>query len=82
MEIGFIGLGAMGTVIARNLVKAGHDVRAWNRTPVAPETVPGMTLIDDPADAFDSEVVFTMLSDEAVIRDVILRPALLARARG
>ena len=81
MEIGFIGLGTMGTAIARNLVKAGHDVRGWNRTAVAPETVPGMTLIEDPAEAFDTEVVFTMLSDDAAIRDVILRPALLARAR-
>ena len=49
----------MGTAIARNLVKAGHDVRAWNRTAVAPDTVPGMTLLDDAADAFQTEVVFT-----------------------
>jgi 3-hydroxyisobutyrate dehydrogenase-like beta-hydroxyacid dehydrogenase len=81
MQIGFIGLGTMGTAIARNLVQADHDVRAWNRTPVAPETVPGMTLLDDPAEAFDAEVVFTMLSDDAVIRDVILAPRLLKRAR-
>lgn len=81
MRIGFIGLGAMGTAIASNLVKAGHDVRAWNRTPVAPESVGGMMLVKEPADAFDADVVFTMLSDDAVIRDVILEPALLDRAR-
>lgn len=81
MEIGFVGLGTMGMAIASNLVKAGHDVRGWNRTPVAPETVPGMTLIDDPAKAFDSEVVFTMLSDDAVIREVVLDRDLLAHAR-
>ena len=81
MQIGFIGLGSMGTAIARNLVKAGHDVRAWNRTAVAPGTVPGMTLLDDAADAFQTEVVFTMLSDDAVIREVIIEPALLKHAR-
>ena len=82
MQIGFIGLGSMGTAIARNLVKAGHDVRAWNRTAVAPDTVPGMTLLDDAADAFQTEVVFTMLSDDAVIREVIIEPALLKRSSG
>lgn len=81
MEIGFIGLGAMGIPIARNLVQAGHTVRGWNRTALSPETVPGITLLDDPAEAFDAEVVFTMLSEDSVIRNVILGPALLERAR-
>ncbi len=30
MQIGFIGLGSMGAAMALNLVKAGHEVRAWN----------------------------------------------------
>lgn len=81
MEIGFIGLGSMGIPIARNLVHAGHTVRGWNRTQLSPETVPGLTLLDDPAEAFGAEVVFTMLSEDSVIRDVILGPALLERAR-
>ena len=33
MEIGFIGLGQMGNVMATNLVNAGHQVRVWNRSP-------------------------------------------------
>jgi 3-hydroxyisobutyrate dehydrogenase-like beta-hydroxyacid dehydrogenase len=32
MEIGFVGLGIMGQGMVRNLIKAGHDVTAWNRT--------------------------------------------------
>jgi 3-hydroxyisobutyrate dehydrogenase-like beta-hydroxyacid dehydrogenase len=32
MDIGFIGLGTMGSRIAANLVKAGHKVRVWNRS--------------------------------------------------
>ena len=81
MKIGFIGLGAMGSAIAANLVKAGHDVRAWNRSPVAPDSVSGMTLVDDPSDAFDADAVFTMLADDAAIRSVILDSNLLDRAR-
>lgn len=81
MKIGFIGLGAMGSAIAANLAKAGYDVRAWNRSPVAPETVAGATLVDDPSDAFDADAVFTMLADDPAIRDVILDSNLLDRAR-
>ncbi|WP_242128045.1 NAD(P)-dependent oxidoreductase [Sphingobium sp. Sx8-8] len=81
MQIGFIGLGSMGIPIARNLAAAGHEIRAWNRTAISPETIPGVTLLRDPVEAFRSEVVFTMLSDDAAIREVVLEPSLLARAR-
>ena len=81
MQIGFIGLGSMGIAIARNLAKAGHDVRAWNRTAVAPEAVAGITIVDGPEKAFQVEVVFTMLSDDAAIREVVLDGALLENAR-
>ena len=33
MEIGFLGLGAMGRAMAANLLSAGHRVRVWNRSP-------------------------------------------------
>ncbi|MDX6304465.1 MAG: hypothetical protein QOI77_1434, partial [Blastocatellia bacterium] len=32
MKVGFIGLGNMGSAIARNLIKAGHDLTVYNRT--------------------------------------------------
>ena len=32
MKIAFLGLGNMGTPMARNLLRAGHDVTVWNRT--------------------------------------------------
>jgi hypothetical protein len=32
LSIGFLGLGTMGTAMARNLLKAGYDVTVWNRT--------------------------------------------------
>jgi 3-hydroxyisobutyrate dehydrogenase-like beta-hydroxyacid dehydrogenase len=81
MQIGFIGLGSMGSAMALNLVKAGHDVRAWNRSKVAPGGVPGVTLVESAAAAFKADAVFTMLSDDAAIRDVILDAGLLAGAR-
>jgi 3-hydroxyisobutyrate dehydrogenase-like beta-hydroxyacid dehydrogenase len=37
MEVGFIGTGRMGTAMARNLLKAGHHVRAWDTAPTARE---------------------------------------------
>ncbi len=33
MKIGFIGLGRMGGHVAENLLKAGHSVTVWNRSP-------------------------------------------------
>ncbi|MBP0495059.1 NAD(P)-dependent oxidoreductase [Pararoseomonas indoligenes] len=81
MHIGFIGLGSMGSAMAVNLVKAGHDVRAWNRSKVAHESVPGVTLVRHAADAFEGDAVFTMLSDDPAIREVILDAGLLASAR-
>lgn len=71
MEIGFVGLGLMGSAMAANLAKAGHRVVAWNRSPVKPEDAPGVTIgtLDD---VLRSEIVFTMLSEDAVIRSVLL----------
>ncbi|SDA24992.1 NAD(P)-dependent oxidoreductase [Sphingomonas sp. NFR15] len=80
MRIGCIGLGVMGSAMALNLVKAGHDVRAWNRSKLAKDNVPGVALVERAADAFEADAVFTMLSDDAAIRDVILDAGLLASA--
>ncbi len=79
MEVGFIGLGAMGSAMARNLAKAGHKVRAWNRS--GDPGIEGVEMASDPADAFGAEAVFTMLSDDPAIREVLLTPGVLGRAR-
>lgn len=81
MQIGFIGLGSMGAAMARNLVKASHDVRAWNRSKVAQDNVTRVILVDRAADAFGADAVFTMLSDDPAIREVILDAGLLASAQ-
>jgi 6-phosphogluconate dehydrogenase (decarboxylating) len=38
-KIGFLGLGAMGSRMAANLLKAGHTVTVWNRSPEAEEAL-------------------------------------------
>ncbi|MEX1828163.1 NAD(P)-dependent oxidoreductase [Luteibacter sp. CQ10] len=81
MQIGFIGLGSMGTAMALNLVKAGHEVLAWNRSEVSPDTIPGVRLLGSPQEAFQAEVVFTMLSDDAAIREVVVDAGLIRGAR-
>jgi 3-hydroxyisobutyrate dehydrogenase-like beta-hydroxyacid dehydrogenase len=77
MDVGFIGLGSMGIAMARNLAKAGHDVRAWNRSPV---DAAGLTLVKTAREAFQADVVFTMLSDDAALRAVVLDGGLLKDA--
>ncbi len=74
MRVGFIGLGAMGGGIARHLIKAGHDVRVWNRTAarVKPLVAAGATQAKTIAAACeDAAVVFTMVADDAALIDVV-----------
>jgi 3-hydroxyisobutyrate dehydrogenase-like beta-hydroxyacid dehydrogenase len=39
MQLGFVGIGKMGAGIARNLLRAGHSVTVYNRTPEKSEAV-------------------------------------------
>ena len=78
MQIGFIGLGAMGSAMAKNLASAGHDVRAWNRSG---GVIPGVTMVGTAAEAFDADAVLTMLSDDDAIRTVLLEQNVLGGAR-
>ena len=78
MEIGIIGLGAMGRAIARNLAAAGHAVKAWNRSG---GDVAGVRMVETPAQALQADVALTMLSDDAATRSVLLETGALAQAR-
>jgi 3-hydroxyisobutyrate dehydrogenase len=65
-SIAVLGTGAMGAPMARNLARAGHEVRAWNRTLAKAEPLrdDGVDVRDDPAAAADgADVVMTMLAD-------------------
>jgi 3-hydroxyisobutyrate dehydrogenase-like beta-hydroxyacid dehydrogenase len=73
MEMGFIGLGAMGDPIARNLIKAGHALLVCNRTRSRAETLvgEGATVAETPAAASAPGVVATMLADDAALEGVV-----------
>ena len=82
MKIGFIGLGRMGGHVAANLLKAGHTVTVWNRSqePVAALVAKGAAAAKTPQDTLQGDAVFSMLSNDAVMRDVGLAGPLLEHA--
>ena len=74
MKIGFIGLGHMGSAMAANLVKAGHDVTVFNRSPEKRRALLelGAHEAGSVADACHGEVIITMLADDTAVADVAL----------
>ena len=73
-KIGFIGLGLMGKHMAMNLLKAGHPLTVWNRTPAkAQELVAaGAVLAKTPREAAEaSEVLLTIVSDPPALESVL-----------
>ncbi|MBV9655585.1 MAG: NAD(P)-dependent oxidoreductase [Acetobacteraceae bacterium] len=74
MEVGFIGLGAMGAGIAANLVRGGHRVKVWNRSPAPMDALAGQgaTKAASPAEAAQAEILISMLADDAAVRQTIL----------
>ena len=77
-EIGFIGLGHMGTAMATNLVAAGRRVISYVRRPkkIGELEALGLRPTTDIGDLLDCEVVITMLPDDDAVREVVFgRPA-------
>jgi 2-hydroxy-3-oxopropionate reductase len=77
MRIGFIGLGIMGRPMAKNLIKAGHQLVVIDRRPEVTEefVALGAAVAATPAGvAAQSEVVVTMLPDSPQVRQVLLGP--------
>ena len=74
-RVGFVGLGIMGTGMARNLLRAGFAVRVWNRTAsrMQPLVDEGAAAANSPADAArESEVTIVCVSDTPDVEAVIL----------
>lgn len=84
MKIGFLGLGNMGQAVAANLLKGGHELLVWNRSPNASQALvaQGATAVSEPAQAFAAEVVFSMLADDNALRAVLLDSGLLKQLKG
>lgn len=70
MDVGFLGLGAMGHPMASNLARAGHRVVGWNRGPV--QAPAGVELLGTPAEVAErARATVVMVSDAAAVRAVL-----------
>jgi 3-hydroxyisobutyrate dehydrogenase-like beta-hydroxyacid dehydrogenase len=74
MKVGFIGLGAMGSAMASNLVAAGHQVLVWNRSEAAMQKLEslGAKVMSTPDRAAQVDVLHSMLANDQAVREVIL----------
>lgn len=76
-KIAFLGTGAMGTPMIRRLLKAGHQVTVWNRTPDKARVLEadGARVAPTPAAAAEgADVIWTMVLDDAACRAVWCGP--------
>jgi len=75
VQLGFVGLGAMGELIVPRLMVAGHEVTGWNRSreKAKPLIAQGMRWADTPREvAQKSEIVFSIVTDSKAVRAVAL----------
>src|SRR3989475_3674704 len=73
MKVGFIGLGHMGTGMAASLLRAGHEVTVYNRTPGKAHGLveQGARAAAGVADACRGDAVVTMLADDGAVEDAV-----------
>lgn len=72
-KIAFLGLGAMGSRMARRLLSAGHDLTIWNRTAPSQADWPSARIAATPREAASgADIVITMVRDDAAASDVWL----------
>ncbi len=79
MKIGFVGSGAMGEPMVRNLLKAGHTVTVFNRRRErsAALAADGAQVAASVADAARQEIVITMLADDTATEQLVLDGAFI-----
>jgi 3-hydroxyisobutyrate dehydrogenase len=71
VRLGFVGLGTMGAAMAANLLRAGHQLTVWNRSPdaIRPLEAAGALAAPDPA-----AIVVVCVSDTADVEAVVMGP--------
>jgi 3-hydroxyisobutyrate dehydrogenase-like beta-hydroxyacid dehydrogenase len=75
MKVGFLGLGNMGSEMARNLIKAGHSLTVYNKTQSCAEELAslGAKVARTPGQAASEvEAIITMVADDAAIESIVL----------
>lgn len=80
-RVGFIGLGAMGSAMAANLIAAGIVPTVWNRTvsKAQPLTARGAKLAGSPSEAASpGGIVITMLADDSAVESVVIEGGVAA----
>ena len=76
MKIGFIGLGAMGRPMSKNLLKAGHEVHVYDIVPAAVEEIVACGAVAEKCNkdvAANTDVVITMLPNSPHVKTVGFR---------
>lgn len=72
MRVTVLGLGNMGAPIARNLVKAGHQVTVWNRSPAKAAAIEGAQAAAGVAEAVKyAELALTMVADDTALTAIV-----------
>lgn len=74
LTLGWLGAGRMGSVMAKRLLDAGHDLTVWNRTraKAQPLAEAGATVVDRLSDLSHAELVFVMVSTPADLEEVLI----------
>ena len=83
MNVGFVGLGAMGAAMVRNLLAKGVSVTVWNRSRAIVDALAaeGATPAATVDEVFAADIVLSMLAHDAAMRAVLVDSGVLARAR-
>ncbi|HUA84315.1 MAG TPA: NAD(P)-dependent oxidoreductase [Bryobacteraceae bacterium] len=72
MKIAFIGLGRMGSGMARNLIRAGNELTVYNRSSEKARQVEGARVVESPVEACrDAEAAISMLSDDHAVEAMV-----------
>lgn len=72
MKIAFIGIGRMGSGMARNLIRAGYELTVFNRTIEKAREIEGARVAESPAEACrDAEVAISMLADDPAVEATV-----------
>ena len=81
MKVGFIGLGIMGAPMAMNILKDGHQLVAYNRSPekAQPFLEAGASVVASPSEITDVDVLVTCVSDGVAEEEVIFGHGLIDR---
>ena len=84
MNVGFLGLGSMGSAMAANILNDGNGLTVWNRSAGKAKALAeaGASVAKAPVDLASCDVVFAMLANDEATRSCIVGSGLLAALPG